>query len=121
VLDPNGGGNDDDSIQVRADVNPPDGDALDALENVTIALDPVNGVITRQDTNAIDASALAMTDAIITDLQFTFLNAARAETASAKLVAYVQVQVTGRSRARNPKTGQFTTSTLATEVRLRTR
>ena len=33
----------------------------------------------------------------------------------------IQVQVTAQSRARNPNTGQFTTSTLATEVRLRTR
>jgi Tfp pilus assembly protein PilW len=120
-LDPNAGADTNDSIRVQADINPPDGDILDEGENVTIALDPVNGVITRQDANAADPAALAMTEAIFTDLSFAFLNASRAVTTSSKLVAYVQVQVTAQSRGRNPHTGAFTSSTLATEVRLRTR
>ena len=122
VLDPNGGADTDDSIRVQADVNPPDGDIADERENVTIAFDAANGVITRQDSNnLVDATAVAMTDTIFTDLQFTFLNSSRTVTTSSPLVAYVQVQVTAQSRARTPKTGVFTTSTLATEVRLRTR
>ena len=121
-LDPNGGLDTDDSIRVQADINPPDGDINDARENVTIAFDPVTGVITRQDSNdPDDATAVAMTEAIITDLSFTFLNAARAVTTSSRMVAYIQVQVTAQSRGRNLYTGEFTSSTLATEVRLRTR
>lgn len=130
VLYPNGGadcdpsisGQQGDSIRVQADINPPDGDILDALENVTIAFDAANFVITRQDSNSlVDATAVVMTEAIFTDLCFTHLNSARAATADSKLVAYVQVQVTAQSRGRNLYTGEFTSSTLATEVRLRTR
>ncbi len=120
-LDPNGGTDTDDSIRVQADINPPDGDILDQRENVTIAFDSANSVITRQDFNAPDTSAVAMTEAIFTDLSFTFLDASRTVTASSPLVAYVQVRVTAQSQARNPITGAFTTSTFATEVRLRTR
>ncbi len=121
-LDPNGGLDTDDSIRIQADINPPDGDILDGRENVTIAFDSVAGVITRQDSNdPDDATAVVMTEAIITDLSFTFLNASRAVTTSSKLVAYIQVQVTAQSRGRNLYTGEFTSSTLTTEVRLRTR
>ena len=120
-LDPNGGAADDDSVRIQADINPTDGDIADDGENVTIALDTANNVITRRDVNAADATARPMTDAIFTDLTFTFLDASRTETAISQLVAYVQVQVTARSRGRNPYTGQFTTSTLGTEVRVRTR
>lgn len=121
-IDPNGGADADDSIRVQADINPADGDIADVGENVTIAFDPVNSVITRQDANdPVDATAVSMTEAIITDLSFTLLDSSRAVTATSPLVAYVQVQVTAQSRARNPATGAFTTSTLATEVRLRTR
>ncbi len=120
-LDPNAGADTNDSVRVQADINPPDGDILDERENVTIALDPVNNVITRLDANAADLTALAMTETIFTDLSFTFLNASRAVTTTSKLVAYVQVQVTAQSRGRNPYTGAFTSSTLSTEVRLRTR
>lgn len=121
-IDPNGCADTDDSIRVQADINPSDGDIADAGENVTIAFDPVNSVITRQDSNSpIDATAVAMTETIITDLSFTWLDSSRAVTPNSLSVAYVQVQVTARSRARNPGTGAFTISTLATEVRLRTR
>lgn len=122
LIDPNGGADADDSIRVQADINPSDGDITDASENVTIAFDPVNSVITRQDSNnAVDATAVAMTEPIITDLSFTLLDASRAVTAIASQVAFVQVQITAQSRGRNVNTGDFTTSTLSTEVRLRTR
>jgi len=121
-IDPNGGADTDDSIRVQADINPSDGDIGDARENVTIAFDPVNSVITRQDSNSpVDATAVAMTEPIITDLSFTLLDTSRTVTSNSLSVAYVRVQVTAQSRARNPATGAFTTSTLATEVRLRTR
>ena len=124
-IDPNAGPDANDSIRVQADsANPgPDGDILDPGENVTITIAGAspNMFITRQDPNAADPAALAMTEAIFTDLTFSYLNAAHAATANSELVTYVQVQVTAQSRARNPNTLQFTTSTLSTEVRLRTR
>jgi type IV pilus assembly protein PilW len=118
-IDPNGGADPDDSIRFQADINPPDGVLDDPGENVTIALDPVNRVITRLDTNA--AVTETMTDAIFTDLQFTFLDSTRTVTANPQVVAYVRVRVTAQSRAWNPNIGAFPSSTLSTEVRLRTR
>jgi Tfp pilus assembly protein PilW len=121
-LDPNGGADTDDSIRIQADINPTDGDIADAGENVTIALDAVNRVITRADTNSAAPAAAAMTDTIFTDLSFTFLDASRTVTANSDLVAYIHVQVTARSRGRNARaTGGSTIATLATEVRVRTR
>jgi Tfp pilus assembly protein PilW len=125
-LDPNGGANNDDSIRVQADIggNGPDGDIADAGENITIALDAVNNVITRADTNSATPAATPMTDAIFTDLSFTFLDASRTVTANSDLVAYIRVQVTAQSRGRNPNSataGGFTRATLGTEVRVRTR
>lgn len=122
VLDPNGGDNTQDSIQLRADINEPDGAIDDEGEDIVIAFDPVNNIITRADLNAADPSAQAMTDTIFTDLSFTYLNAGRVATTNSRLVAYVQVEVTARGRTRNSNAaGGFTTTTLATEVRLRTR
>lgn len=115
-LDPNAGADDDDSVRVQADINPPDGVLDDDGENVTIAFDSANSVITRQDANADNPAALAMTEAIFTDLRFTYLDASRAETADSGSVAYIQVQVTAQSRG-----ARKTVSTLTTEVRLRTR
>jgi prepilin-type N-terminal cleavage/methylation domain-containing protein len=120
-LDPDAGAEPDDSIRIQADINVPDGVLDDEGENVTIALDPANRVITRTDANADDPSAQPMTDAIFTALRFTFLNAGRVATTNPKLVAYVLVQVSAQSRMRDPNTNGFTTATLATEVRLRTR
>jgi prepilin-type N-terminal cleavage/methylation domain-containing protein len=122
-LDPNGGADNDDSIRIQADINPANGVIAGAGtgENVTIALDLANRVITRADTGA---AATPMTDAIFTDLSFTYLDASRAVTATSDLVAYIRVQVTARSRGRNPSSataGGFTTATLGTEVRVRTR
>jgi prepilin-type N-terminal cleavage/methylation domain-containing protein len=120
-LDPDAGAVPDDSIRIQADINGPDGVLDDEGENVTIALDPLNRVITRTDANATDPSPQSMTDAIFTGLRFTFLNAGRVTTTNPKLVAYVQVEVSAQSRVRDPNTNGFTTTTLATEVRLRTR
>ena len=125
VMDPNGGANTADSVQVQADINPPDGDITDSGEDIRIVLDTANRVITRQDPNAADPAALAMTEAIFTGLQFTYLNSNRVALdptvpINAGIVAYIRVQVTAQSRGLNA-VGQFATSTLSTEVRLRTR
>lgn len=118
-IDPNGGGDPDDSIQIRADINPPDGLIDDNGEDITIELDPVTNTITRYD--AIADETEEMTDGIFTDLQFTFLDSTRTVTATAEAVSYVQVQVTARSRAWNVSLGKWPSSTLSTEVRVRTR
>ena len=117
-IDPNAGADADDSIRIRADINPPNGVADDVGEDITIAFDSASSVITRQDPNdPDDATAVAMTEAILTDLSFTFLDAARVETANPQLVAYVRVAVTAQAR----RSLRNTSSTLSTEVRLRTR
>ena len=151
VINPDGALPADDSIRVQADIGAlgPDGVLDDAGEVITIAPDTANWAlcspgtpdttrctsVTRQDPFADDPAALAMTEAIFTNLIFTYRNAAyvpltaAAAAANPELVTYVRVQVTARSRARNPYApigpfapiGQYTTSTLATEVRLRTR
>jgi len=114
-LDPNGNGADDD-VRVTADVNPPDGDCTDAEEDVTIALDPVARVITLNT----GAGAVAMTDPVITNLQFTYLDSSHNPTAVEAQIAYVGIAVTGRSKGRANSTG-FTQFTLSNEVRIRVR
>jgi prepilin-type N-terminal cleavage/methylation domain-containing protein len=120
-IDPNGGGDPNDSIRIQQDVNSPgaDGDIDDAGEDITIAYDPGDDVITRTDTNA--GTAEDMTDPIITDLSFTFLDASHATTTVPEDVVFVRVEITAQSRAWNSNLGERPTTTLATEVRVRTR
>ncbi|MBI4264799.1 MAG: prepilin-type N-terminal cleavage/methylation domain-containing protein [Acidobacteria bacterium] len=126
-LDPDLDGDDDD-IRVQADVNPPNGVLVDSDvscdaedgEDVTIAHDPDAMTITREDA-ALDDAPVPVTDGIFTDLQFTYLDTNRAATTNASAVIYVQVSVTAQSRARNPYTGDYTTYTYQTEVRVRGR
>jgi prepilin-type N-terminal cleavage/methylation domain-containing protein len=115
-MDPNGTGNDD-NVRVQADINPPDGDCTDSEEDVTIALDTARNVITL-DTGA--GAPVDMTDPIITNLVFTYLDSSHNPTAAEAQVAYVGIAVTGRSRGRDTNMG-FTTFTLSSEVRIRTR
>lgn len=117
-IDPNGGG-DPDSIRIRQDINPPDGDFDDDGEDITIELDTVNNVITRENTNA--DTTEDMTDPIVTDLEFTFLNAAHTAAVDPEDVVYVRAQVTAESRAWSVNLGRRPIVTLATEVRVRTR
>jgi prepilin-type N-terminal cleavage/methylation domain-containing protein len=114
-IDPNVNGDDDD-IRIQADINPPNGDCTEDQEDVTIALDTVNDVITL-DTGA---GAMAMTDPIITGLEFTYLDGSRNPTTVDAQVVYVGVQVTGQSEGRSTTSG-FTEFSLSTEVRIRAR
>jgi hypothetical protein len=126
-IDPNGNGEDDD-IRIQADISPPNGilggdvagTCTEEGEDVTIELDPDALTITLQDNN-IDASPEAMTEPIIAGLTFTYLNSARNVTADPDLVAYVQVEITGRSKAYNAILGEDSETTLSTEVHVRTR
>lgn len=117
----------DDNIRLHSDMNPPNGllgggpllcDELG--EDITIAHDAAAMVITRQDHNDA-AGAIAMTEPVVEDLQFTFLDSSRAVTANPNLVSYVRVRLTGQSQAFNTNFGEGTTSVLETEVHIRTR
>ena len=121
-IDPNGGANDDDSIRLEVDAFPngPDGDNADSGEVITIALDSANRTITRRNHNAGEATGVAMTEPIFTDLAFTWLDTAKNETADPELVAFIGVAVTVQSSESTSFSGDRTT-TLSTEVRLRTR
>ena len=125
-LDPNANGNDDD-IRINADAALPNGllggeagACVEADEDLTIALDPQNRTITLQDNN-IDAAPVAMTDNVITGLQFTYLDASRLVTADPATIVFVGVAVTAQATAMNAESGGFETITLSSEVRLRSR
>jgi len=122
--DPDGNGVPDD-LRVQADINPPngilvgDGVACDESgEDVTIGIDRTDRVITRRDL-ATDAGPLPVTDAVFTDLRFTYLTLARAPAASGEDIAFVGIAVTAESRARNPVTGVRARFTYRREVRVR--
>jgi Tfp pilus assembly protein PilW len=124
--DPNGDGMHDD-LRVLADINPPngvlvgDGSTCDESgEDVTIAIDRTDRVITRRD-RAADTGALPATDTVFADLRFTYFTADRTETTAAGEIAIVRVAVTAQSRARHPITGAFTRFTYQRAIRLRSR
>lgn len=125
-MDPNGTGKND-NIRIQSDINPPDGtlggpagvcDQTD--EDITIAHDPAAQAITRRDNNT-DPSPRTMTEPIITELLFTYLDSSRNVTNNPNAMTYVHVRITGRSNAYNAILGNYGTSTLETEVRLRIR
>ena len=77
-----------DDLRVQADVNPPNGllggvggVCDEAGEDVTIAHDPTAMTITLRDNN-LDDNPIAMTDSVITDLRFAYLDANRTPTPS---------------------------------------
>lgn len=125
-LDPDGDGVADD-IRVQADINPPNGlltgvggACVESDEDVTITLDPATSALTRRDM-ATDAAAVAVTDGVFTQLRFTYLTAGRLATVAPDAIAFIRVDLTARSRARNAHTGQFTPFTYQSEIRLRSR
>jgi hypothetical protein len=126
TLDPDGDGIQDD-VRVRSDINRPNGILLglagacnEVGEDVTIAHDAVNLTLTRFD-RALENAAVAVTDQVFTRLRFTYLDVNRAVTVVPANIVYAQVNLTGRSKSRNPYTGQFTTFTYQSEVRVRAR
>ncbi|OFW01873.1 MAG: hypothetical protein A3I61_02465 [Acidobacteria bacterium RIFCSPLOWO2_02_FULL_68_18] len=130
AMNPDGASPTDDSIRIQADINPPDGllggaaASLDCEddngEDITIAFDADEMVITREDMSGSDGPVV-MTEPVIADLEFVYLNSARTVTTDPDLVTYVRVRVTGRSQAYNALLGENTETTLETEVRVRTR
>jgi pilin/secretion family protein with methylation motif len=125
-LDPDGDGMDDD-IRIQADISPPNGilggdvaGCTEEGEDITIAHDEDALTITREDNN-IDDAPQPMTEPIITELEFTYLDSGRNATANVDLIAYVQVQITGRSKTYNTILGEYPETSLNTEVHIRTR
>lgn len=125
-IDPDGDTVNDD-IRISADVNPPNGllagDPIlcaEGGEDVIITHDAGARTITREDA-ALDVAPVAMTDRVVTNLRFTYLNSNRAAAATAAAIAYVQVDLTVQSKARNPYTGVPSSYSYKSEVRVRGR
>ncbi len=130
TLDPDGDGIQDD-VRVHSDTNPPNGILVGLAgacneigEDVTIGIEanaaPTNNAITRFD-RALENAAVAVTDQVFTRLRFTYLDVNRAVTVVPADIVYAQVNLSGQSKSRNPYTGQFTTFTFQSEVRVRAR
>jgi prepilin-type N-terminal cleavage/methylation domain-containing protein len=125
-FDPDGDGIQDD-VRVQADINPPNGLLLglsglcnEPGEDVTIAHDPQLNAITRRD-RATDASPVAVTSGVFSQLVFSYLAADRTATTVPAAAAYVRVSLTGRSEAFDQNTGDQGSFTYSSEVRLRSR
>jgi type II secretory pathway component PulJ len=125
-LDPNGNGVQDD-IRIHADVNPSNGvlggvagACTEANEDLSIAHDPVNRVVTRRDHNA-GNTAVPMSDSVITALRFTYLDAMQAPTTSDLAVSFIGVEVTAETRTPDPRTGQPVSVTVRDRLRVRLR
>jgi Tfp pilus assembly protein PilW len=126
-IDPNGNGANDD-IRLQMDANPTNGQVggasgacSEADEDVTIAYDAANSTITVLDNNTGGGAAVARTDSVIAGLQFVDRNPLRAITATAANVAFIETQVTVRSRVNDVNLGTPVTYTVSSEVRVRTR
>ena len=125
-IDPNGDGVLDD-VRVHADVAPSNGllggaagACSEVGEDITIGYDAAARSITMVDNN-LGGQPAAMTDDVITQLAFTFLDANRAVTVVPASVVFAQVAVTAESPGANPQLGRTDTVTLTTEVRVRVR
>jgi prepilin-type N-terminal cleavage/methylation domain-containing protein len=113
------------SIRVQADVGAPDGQLIGTTgscnqqgEDVTIAFNAATGTITRRDL-AVDASPVAWTDAVFTDLQFQYFDDSMTVTADPDSVRIIRVRITGRSRSARPGMAEGTSFTLESDVRLK--
>lgn len=123
--DPDGDGLPDD-IRVHSDVNPPNkalggvaGACTEADEDITIAHEPTTRTVTRRDNNLNVTEPL--TDGVITNLTFTYLDVNRAVTTNDNSVCFVRVSVTATTRRPDPRTGQFVSFTVTDDVRIRVR
>jgi len=115
------------TVRLQTDSNPPDGllggppgTCNQANEDVTVSFDPLTNSITFLDNN-LGGGASIRTDAVIEDLAFIFKDSLHNPTTNADNVAYVETQVTVRTRTINGSTGQPETRLLTQEVRVRGR
>ena len=122
--DPNENGSHDD-IRINADAGLPNGLLGGELgicdephEDITIAFDPSEQTITRRDNN-VDQRARPMTDSVITDLEFTYLDSNGAVTSDPGSIVAVRVGVSAQGRVWDTHTAMFPTFTAQTQVHLR--
>ncbi|MGE0039571.1 MAG: PilW family protein [Vicinamibacterales bacterium] len=125
-IDPDGDGVNDD-IRLQSDLAPTNGlfggsagACTEPNEDVTIAYDAANQVVTLTDNN-LGGGAVTRTDSIVTALQFAYLDSARNPTAVAAAVAFVQTSITVQTRTNDPTTNAPVSYTLTSEVRMRAR
>lgn len=127
-IDPDDDGVDND-IRLQSDTNPPDGliggpnatGACDqANEDVTISFDAANNVIVFLDNN-LGGAASTRTDRVIQDLHFVYRDTNHDITAVAANIAFVEIQITVRTRTLDPATNAPVTRTLSSEIRVRAR
>ena len=124
--DPNADGVHND-VRIHSDIRPPNGLLGGAVgvcnepdEIITIAHDVANSTITRHDPS-VGTAAVAMSDRVITQLQFAYLTANGAVAPSDDAVSTIRVTITARTPAMNYYTGQPVDFTLTSSVRMRLR
>jgi Tfp pilus assembly protein PilW len=126
--DPNADGVQND-VRVHADINPPNGvlggvggilGCTESREDITISYDAANRSIMRRDNNT-EAAAVPMSDTVISNLLFTYLDNNRVATANDGSVAFVRVTVTAQTPQRDAYRNAPLTFTMSEEVRVRTR
>jgi prepilin-type N-terminal cleavage/methylation domain-containing protein len=115
------------NIRLQMDGSPVDGliggaaaACTEPDEDVTIALDTQNRVITLRDNN-VGAVAVPRSDTIVSNLQFTFRDPNRNVTTNPNNIAFVQTTVTVQSRLNDLNTGQPISFPVSSEVRVRVR
>jgi len=125
-IDPNANGVSDD-IRLQMDGSPADGliggslaACTEANEDVTIALDSQNRVITLRDNNVGNVS-VPRSDTIVSNLRFVYRDPTHAVTTNPNNIAFVETTVTVQSRLNDLNTGQRITYPIRSEVRVRVR
>ena len=126
-MDPNGNLLNDD-IRLQMDGSPVDGliggptsfSCTEPNEDVTIAYDPQNRLITLRDNNVGNVS-VPRSDSIVTNLQFVYRNPSHAVTTNPNNIAFVETTVTVRTRLNDVHTGQPISYPIRSEVRVRVR
>jgi Tfp pilus assembly protein PilW len=123
------GTDEDNAIRVLADVNPPNAllagedtcSSVEYGEDLTYAYDAGTRTIKVTDPLRDGGSAVDMTDAVVSDLDFIYLDSNRNVTSAPPNIRYVQVALSVQSKARHPYTGVYTTYTYESEVMVRSR
>lgn len=120
-------------ITLMSDNNPPDKNiggantaqvpCNQANEHVTIRFNSGTNSIEFRDNGVGATAATTRTDSVIQNLQFTYLDSNRApwNGVSAANIFYVRTIITVRTRTMNASTGQPTTRTMMSEIRVRGR
>jgi prepilin-type N-terminal cleavage/methylation domain-containing protein len=124
-FDPDGDGVNDD-VRLQMDANPTNGlvggsvgNCNEANEDVMIFHDAANQAIAV--TDQITGTTRPLTDGVVTDLRFVYRNPLRTITTSDANVAFIETQVTVRTRAIDLSQSRPMTYTLTSEVRVRSR